>query len=197
MRRILHGGKALRIRGIYDAWNTALPHARGEYVCFLGADDAWATADTLAQIFEAIGGEEYDLVTSSGLYQDSATGKTLTFGSAWNYRRIGPRTIVCHPGMLHRRSLFEAHGVFDTQFKIAGDLDFLLRLPPDLRTLHVDRTTVIVEAAGVSRRNVMARLREQREVLKRCPRYGPVRAYLTWFDKLWRMPIARVLGLSH
>ena len=27
--------------GIYDAWNQALDHARGEYVTFLGADDAW------------------------------------------------------------------------------------------------------------------------------------------------------------
>src|SRR5688572_6921120 len=27
--------------GIYDAWNHALEEARGEYVTFLGADDAW------------------------------------------------------------------------------------------------------------------------------------------------------------
>ena len=27
--------------GIYDAWNQALERARGDYVCFLGADDAW------------------------------------------------------------------------------------------------------------------------------------------------------------
>ena len=28
--------------GIYDAWNQALGQARGEYVCFLVADDDWS-----------------------------------------------------------------------------------------------------------------------------------------------------------
>lgn len=183
--------------GIYDAWNQALPHARGEYVCFLGADDAWADSGALARIFAAIGNQQYDLVTSSGLFLDSATGKSLTFGSAWDYRRIGRRTVVCHPGLLQRRSLFRDYGLFDTQYRIAGDLDFLLRLPRDLKTLHVDTTSVVVEAAGVSRRNVLERLREQREVLTRCKRYGPLLAYLTWIDKLLRWPIARMLNISH
>lgn len=183
--------------GIYDAWNQALPHARGEYVCFLGADDAWADSGALARIFAAVGSQHYDLVTSSGRFLDSATGKSLTFGSAWDYRRIGRRTVVCHPGLLQRRSLFQDYGLFDTQYRIAGDLDFLLRLPRDLKTLHVDTTSVVVEAAGVSRRNVLQRLREQREVLTRCKRYGPVLAYLTWIDKLLRWPIARLLNISH
>ena len=36
--------------GIYDAWNQAIPHARGEYVCFLGADDAWVDDQALSLI---------------------------------------------------------------------------------------------------------------------------------------------------
>lgn len=183
--------------GIYDAWNQALNNARGEYVCFLGADDAWADDGALARIFAAVADENYDLVTSSGQFLNSATGKSLNFGSAWNYERLGRHMVVCHPGMLHRRSLFQTYGLFDTQYRIAGDLDFLLRLPRDIKAKHVDTTTVVVEAAGVSRRNVFERLREQREVLARCKRYGPLRAYLAWIDKLWRWPIARVLDISH
>lgn len=183
--------------GIYDAWNQALGHARGEYVCFIGADDAWADSGSLARIFSAIGHHEYDIVTSRGLFFDSDTEKSFTFGSAWDYQRVGPRIIVCHPGLLHRRSLFQRYGLFDTHYRITGDLDFLLRLPPDLRTLHVESTSVVVEMAGVSRQNVGARLLEQREVLSRCARYGPMRAYLTWAGKLLRLPIARLLKLSH
>lgn len=183
--------------GIYDAWNRALRRARGEYVCFLGADDAWAETDSLTRLFAAIGNNQYNLVTSCGLFSDSATGKSFTFGSAWDYGRIGRRMVVCHPGLLHHRSLFETYGLFDTRYRIAGDLDFLLRLPPDLSALHVDTTSVVVEAAGVSRRNVLERLREQREVLIHCKRYGPVRAYLAWIDKLLRWPLARLLNISH
>ena len=183
--------------GVYDAWNKALRHARGEFVCFIGADDAWSNSASLNRLFEATQGNDYDLITSRGRFVDSSTGKSFSFGSAWDYRRIGRRTVVCHPGLLHRRSLFLTHGMFDTRYKIAGDLDFLLRLPEDMKTMHVDADSVIVEAAGISRRNVLERLREQREVLKRCERYGPIRAYLVWIDKLIRYPIARLLNISH
>ena len=105
--------------------------------------------------------------------------------------------MVCHPGLLHRRTLFDQFGPFDIRYKIAADLDFLLRLPPDTRALHVDTVSVIVEAGGVSRANVLSRLKEQRDVLEHCPRYGPARAYLVWLDKLWRYPIARLFGISH
>lgn len=183
--------------GIYDAWNQALLQARGDFVCFLGADDAWSDCHSLCRLFDAMNGRDYDLVTSRGLFFDSSNGKSFPFGSAWNFRRIGRRTVVCHPGLLHRRSLFLSYGLFDTRYRIAGDLDFLLRLPNDLKTLHVDANSVIVEAAGTSRRNVLERLREQREVLTRCERYGRVRAYLVWLDKLIRLPIARLLNISH
>lgn len=186
-----------RDSGIYDAWNQALRHARGKYVCFLGADDAWAAPDTLQRLFAAMGGEDYDLVTSRGRLFDPQTGKTTEHGAAWDYRRIGRRMVVCHPGMLHRRELFARHGDFDTSFRITGDLDFLLRLPAGMRTLHVDEVTVLIEAAGISKTQVMQRLREQRRALSHCPRYGVLRAWLAWLDKLWRYPVARLLDIPH
>lgn len=183
--------------GIYDAWNQAIARARGEYVCFLGADDAWADDHALARLYRAIGEQEYDLVTSSGLVINSATGKRERFGSAWDYQRIGRRSVVCHPGLLHRRSLFERYGDFDSHYRIAGDLDFMLRLPASIHTLHVDTVSTLIDSEGMSRRNVLARLREQREVLARCERYGPIFAHLVWIDKLWRYPLARLFHIPH
>lgn len=183
--------------GIYDAWNRALGHAKGEYICFLGADDKWATSDSLALIFDAIGTQRFDLITSRGKIVDPGGHEEYVFGSAWDYSRLGRRMIVCHPGLLHHRSLFDRFGLFDIRYRIAGDLDFLLRLPADLATLDLKAVTVIIEDAGVSRRNVLARLREQRLVLARCSRYGPLRAYLAWMDKLWRYPFAKIFGIPH
>ena len=183
--------------GIYDAWNQALPHARGQYICFLGADDAWATPTAIEQLFEALANEQYDLVTSTGRIVNYHSTKSMIFGSAWNFRRIGRRMLVCHPGLLHHRQLFEKYGMFDIRYRIAGDLEFLLRLGEDVRALHVNIISVIIEGAGISRSNVLKRLREQRTALSKCERFGPVRAYLIWFDKLWRYPVARLFGLPH
>lgn len=183
--------------GIYDAWNRALEHAKGEYVCFLGADDEWESSQALATLFAAAAGRQFDLITSRGRMVDPCRGKEEIFGSSWNYKRLGRRMVVCHPGLLHHRSLFARYGAFDTQYRIAGDLEFLLRLPEALETLDVNETTVTIELGGVSRKNVLARLREQRVALSHCPRFGPLRANLVWIDKLWRYPIARLFGISH
>ncbi|MDE1962332.1 MAG: glycosyltransferase [Xanthomonadaceae bacterium] len=183
--------------GIYDAWNLALAHARGEYVCFLGADDALVSDRSLETLFTAIENHPYDLVTSRGRVVGLPTEKPATIGHAWDYQRIGRRMVVCHPGLLHRRTLFDTYGLFDSNYRITGDLDFLLRLPESVKTLHVDAVTVEMEAGGVSRQNVLTRLREQRIAMARCPRYGPLRARIAWLDKLWRYPIARILGIPH
>ena len=189
--------KSEKDNGIYDAWNKALGHAQGEYVSFIGADDYWADPESLSRIFAAIGDDTYDIVTSVGRVRKPESGKSSEFGSAFDYRRIGPRTVVCHPGLLHRRTLFNQYGLFDTRYRIAGDLEFLLRLPEDTRSLHVDNTSVVIDAGGISRADTLARLKEQREVLKQCPRYGPLRANLVWLDKLWRYPIARLFSIPH
>lgn len=184
-------------KGIYDAWNQGLRQARGDYVCFLGADDAWAGPDTLARVFAAIGTDDYDLVTSVGEAFDPATGKTALHGGAWDYRRLGRRMVVSHPGLLQARRLFVDHGEFDSSYRIAGDLEWLLRLPPDLRTLHLDEVTVRIEAAGISKTLVMRRMLEQRRALANCPRFGVVRAWIVWLDKLWRYPVAQLFGIPH
>lgn len=183
--------------GIYDAWNQALGHARGEYVCFLGADDALHDADVLQQVFARIGSGHYDLVTGRGVLVDAGGRPIESFGRPWDYRKVGRRMTICHPGALHRRDLFARFGPFDTSYRISADYDFLLRLPADLRTLHVDAPLVDVCDGGISRDRRWAMLRERFRAQANCPRVGPVRASFHYLDKLWRIPVARVLGIRN
>lgn len=184
-----------RDSGIYDAWNKGIAAARGDYVCFIGADDAFADATSVETIIDAVGSEHYDLVSSRCRWIDVNEKVLGEGGGAWDFRRIGRRMPICHPGLWHARSLFERHGTFDTTYRITADLDFLLRLPPSTRALHVPEITIDVENAGVSRTQTLRRLREQRRALAGTPRFGPVRAWLVWMNKIWRYPVARILGL--
>lgn len=183
--------------GIYDAWNQALEHARGEYVCFLGADDAWHDADVLRRVFDRVDGGEYDLVTGRGLLVGEAGEVIEAFGRPWNYRKVGRRMTICHPGALHRRDLFARFGRFDTGYRISADYEFLLRLPPDLRTLHLDAPLVEVRDGGISRDRRWAMLRERFRAQANCPRVGRVRASFNYLDKLWRIPVAKALGIRN
>ena len=181
--------------GIYEAWNQGLDKARGEYICFIGSDDFYSDKDALARIFQNIENDDFDLISSKGLF----IGKTKnhTIGAPWNFRKAARRITICHPGLMHNRRLFERFGPFNTEYQIAGDYEFLLRLPKEIKTLHVDSITVKVADGGISRSRYMEMLKEKRRAQSECPRIGPLMAWLNYFDKLWRIPIAKALKLSY
>lgn len=186
-----------RDQGIYDAWNQALDCCKGEYVAFLGADDVWHEPDTLAHVFSRIGNGQFDLVTGRGVLIGNDGVPAGEFGLGWDYRKVARRMTVCHPGALHRRDLFSRFGKFDISYRISADYEFLLRLPADVRSLYIPSTLVDVADGGISRTRRWLMLRERYRAQANCARVGRVRAALNYVDKLWRIPVAKVLGIQN
>jgi glycosyltransferase involved in cell wall biosynthesis len=120
-------------RGIYNAWNKGLAQAKGEWICFLGADD-YFWDDTVLERMVA----HLDMLPATIRV---AYGQVMLIGDAGQaLRSIGetweqvketfkfmPYMNIPHVGTMHRRCLFEQHGKFDESFRIAGDYELLLR----------------------------------------------------------------------
>jgi glycosyltransferase involved in cell wall biosynthesis len=193
----LHWWRSAPDRGIYDAWNIAIEHATGDYITFLGSDDRFVDRRSLAGLLGVLGARRPCLVTSRGRIRSVSGHRSSTVGAAWNWKRIGRRMVICHPGLLHHRSLFSRYGLFNSELRIVGDLEFLLRLPRDIETVDVPVVLVDIGPGGISRRKIRLRLREQRQVLARHERFGQAIAWLCWIDRLLRFPIARVLNIPY
>lgn len=183
--------------GIYDAWNQALEHARGDYICFLGADDAWSSRDSIRMMIAGADTSCPDIISAKGQLVDGRLQARGIIGGPWNHVKLKRRIGICHPGTMFRRDLFDCYGKFDVRYRIVGDYEWLLRLPATTTHRFIDQVVVRTGDAGVSRSQVWRRLSERREAHSRCPRIGPVRAWVYWLDKVWRMPIARLLGLHY
>lgn len=155
-------------RGVYDAWNKALQHVKGEWVCFLGSDDRFHDTGVLQRMAPIIGGAypKYRLVYGRLNIMDRDERLLETVVRPWPAIRqafFAGTTMVPHTGAFHHRSLLQLHGGFDRHFRIAGDYDFLLRALKSENALYVDREILVdmrVGGMSSSPRNIYVSLRE-------------------------------------
>lgn len=141
--------------GIYGAWNKALARARGEWVMFIGADDYFPSDCTLADLLAFASGEEADLITVRNAEVDDGCKVIRVYGEPWVWDRFRRFMSICHVGLLHRKSLFDCHGRFDEQFRIAGDYEFLMRIGKQITAVDYDKVVACCGNEGVSHRRLV------------------------------------------
>ncbi len=118
-------------RGIYNAWNKGLAQARGEWICFLGADDYFWDATVLERMAAHLKMLPMHIRVAYGqIVRINGDGqKSQPMGESWEQVKKSFQQYMCipHIGTMHRRILFEQHGAFNESFRIAGDYELLLR----------------------------------------------------------------------
>jgi glycosyltransferase involved in cell wall biosynthesis len=159
-------------KGIYDAWNKALRLVRGEWICFLGADDRFTTPDALIAFSLDAVYPETTLVCARVDMTDATGTVVRSSGEAWELATMKKYMCVAHPGAWHHRSLFETYGEFDPSYRVAGDYEFLLRCTASIRAKFVPQALVTMELGGVSNRFFWRHVTENYSVLTRSAAAG-------------------------
>lgn len=145
-------------RGIYHAWNKALKHTQGEWVCFLGADDYFWDSSVLERVVpHLIAAYPPTPLVYGKAALVARDGRVVEVrGQAWSRARRPflqgvPGSSMPHQGVLHHRSIFQKAGTFDELFRIAGDYDLLLRTLKHTSPLFVSDVIMAgMEHGGVS-----------------------------------------------
>jgi glycosyltransferase involved in cell wall biosynthesis len=120
-------------RGVYDAWNKGIRRASGEVLGFLNSDDQY-TPGTFRLANDALG-RSSALVFSGGsdIYQRTAAGIDVQMHRYVDPRRYHLTTAnvtLGFPNINARffgRSVFEIIGLFNANYKLSADREFLLR----------------------------------------------------------------------
>jgi glycosyltransferase involved in cell wall biosynthesis len=179
-------------RGIYSAWNKGLAQAKGEWICFLGADDYFWDAHTLVRMSEQLEKLPASVNVAYGqIMLVSADGIVIhAFGEPWENvkKRFRQTMSIPHQGTMHRRKLFEQHGKFDESFRIAGDYELLLRelKSADARFIPGIIIAAMRQGGGISSdpQNSLLVLRESRR--------AQLKNGLRFPGRIWMMSVVRL-----
>ena len=118
-------------RGIYNAWNKGVLQANGEWICFLGADDYLWDSNVLGKVAGKLSSlsSEINIAYGQIMLLDKDGKELQLVGEPWEKAKetFAQKMSIPHQGVMHRRALFDRHGLFDETFRIAGDHEFLLR----------------------------------------------------------------------
>jgi glycosyltransferase involved in cell wall biosynthesis len=174
--------------GVFNAWNKALDHVTGDWICFLGADDWYAAPDVMARVAAWIAGDRAAHVVYYGHMDrhlpDGRVSHARERGWSRERRKRFRRGVMFpHPASFTSRAQFDIVGRFDESFTIAGDFEHLLRiLKRGAGAQFMDILVVNMTAGGMSQqpRN---RLRMGREVYRARYKQGVVRT------PAWRSPV--------
>lgn len=123
-------------RGTSDAINKAISLARGEYVSWLGSGD-WFDADFIETAVSSLVGSGADYVFGDlRIYRDDVLVQ-LVKGDLDSAAPIAPevhsvalpsRVTRTSPSMVTKRACFEHVGLFELNYKIRNDFEWILRL---------------------------------------------------------------------
>ena len=160
-------------KGVYDAMNKGVALTTGDVVVFLNADDFYKDADVLTRVARVMQAEQLDALYGDVEFfradQPSAVVRRYNSGR-FTAGRLGWGWMPAHPALFVRRALFERYGMFSTDYRIAGDFEFIARVfkHPELRHRHLPESLVRMQMGGASTSGWRATLQLNREMMRAC-----------------------------
>jgi glycosyltransferase involved in cell wall biosynthesis len=139
--------------GMYDAINKGMKLASGEILAYLNSDDLYFPW-TLETVVEAFGrNAEADVVFGDALGIDADGREDIRFQPSHRYGFLLRSSSFVQPAVFWRRAVYDEIGGFDPELRLAGDLDYWLRMGPDRVHQRVDEVLAIERDHGLTQRS--------------------------------------------
>ena len=138
--------------GIYDAFNKGLKLASGDIIGFLNSDDIFYNNNCLQMIANAFD-EETDAVFGNLDYLDYEGKVTRKWRSkSFVNGAFKKGWMPAHPTFYCKKEVYDKLGNYDSNFKIAGDFELMLRFLEKhrIKTKFINNTIIYMTSGGVS-----------------------------------------------
>jgi acetyltransferase-like isoleucine patch superfamily enzyme/GT2 family glycosyltransferase len=153
-----------RDNGIGDAWNKGLLHAKGEIISFLNSDDYYSQES----VEEAVKVLNYNNAEISyGICQRINEDREIvkTISNEFDEKKIYRGFTFSHTTCFNTKKVFELVGTFNNEYKIALDVDFLLRAYKSNITFKKANNVTYMREGGISTKYGLKARKEYKKAL--------------------------------
>lgn len=155
--------------GLYDAMNKGISLATGDVIGILNSDDLYASPDVLSKVSEFFTDPTVDACYSDLVYVDkSNTDKIIRYWKSSPYRKglFEKGWMPPHPTFFVRREVYKQYGIFDLNFKIAADVELLMRFiaKHQINTAYLPEVTIKMRMGGTTNKCLANILKQNVEI---------------------------------
>lgn len=164
-------------KGIYDAMNKGLAQASGDVICFLNADDQYASNDVLSIVATEMQDRKIDALAGNAVFFKAGNPSKIVRryrSDRFTPERLSWGWMPAHPALFLRSEIVRRVGSFKSDYKIAGDFEFIIRAfhGHSVRYRHLPKILVRMQAGGISTGGWRSKLKLNQEVLRACRENG-------------------------
>jgi glycosyltransferase involved in cell wall biosynthesis len=157
--------------GIYDALNKGLSLADGEIICFLHSDDLYSNNQVISEVVDNFSDLAVDVVYGDVCFfsgPDVMKTKRRYRSDKLSKKNLAWGKMPAHPAIFMRRRVYDEIGYFETDFKIAGDYEFLCRVVHyvDLNAVYLSSVLVRMQLGGISTSGLRSSILLNKEVFR-------------------------------
>ncbi|MGQ1786645.1 MULTISPECIES: glycosyltransferase family 2 protein [unclassified Saccharicrinis] len=157
--------------GIYDALNKGISMATGDIIGFLHADDLLDDDSTIETMLNVLKNKNTDAIYGDLEYvQVNDPTKVVRY---WKSKPFKPSLLKAgwmppHPTLFLKKQVYDEIGLFNLNYKIAADYDFILRLfsNPNYSATYVPMVITRMRVGGASNKNIKNILLKTREDIR-------------------------------
>lgn len=138
-----------RDNGISDAFNKGILHAKGGIIHLLNSGDSYYDIEAI-QIVAGYFNADNSLMWTHGRYAQHRGDIDIISGSTFEKRLLwkGMRQ-VAHPTMFIKKEVYNRHGLYNIDFKVAMDYDLLVRIRNE-KFVFIPKPIAYFAAGGAS-----------------------------------------------
>lgn len=158
-------------KGIYDAMNKGINLATGDVIGILNSDDLYADRDVLSDVMRHFTADaQLDILFGNLVYvkKDNPQKIVRKWHSVPYHDNFFERANVPpHPALFLRAVVYQQTGVFDLQYRLAADYEFMLRIFKKFKfkSKYIDRLMVRMRLGGATNKSFSNILNGNKEIL--------------------------------